>query len=45
LQEHYKTWVRAYGEMSWDGYLAKVREMKEAGDWVKEVIEAETKRE
>ncbi|MEO9296332.1 MAG: hypothetical protein ABI347_12135 [Nitrososphaera sp.] len=44
LQKHYKTWVRAYGEMSWDSYLAKVKEMKETGDWVREVIEAETKK-
>ena len=44
LQEHYKTWVRAYGGMQWDSYLAKVAEMKETGEWVKEVIAAERKK-
>lgn len=45
LQEHYKTWVRAYGDMPWDSYLVKVAEMKETGAWVKEVIETEMKKE
>ena len=44
LQEHYKTWVRAYGGMPWERYLAKMAEMKETGDWVKEIIAVERKK-
>lgn len=44
LQEHYKNWVRAYGSISWDGYLERVLKMQETGAWVKEVIESEMKK-
>jgi hypothetical protein len=41
LQAHYAAWVRAYGHISWDEYLSRLSKMKETGDLVKQVIEAE----
>jgi hypothetical protein len=45
LADHYKTWVSAYGSISWDGFMARLSKMQETGDWVKEVIAAEMKKE
>jgi hypothetical protein len=44
LREHYGAWVKAYGDMQWGDYLAKVSKMEETGSWVKEVVEAEMKK-
>ena len=44
LADHYKTWAGAYGSMSWDSFIARLSKMQETGDWVKEVIAAETKK-
>ncbi|MEW5841453.1 hypothetical protein [Nitrososphaera sp.] len=51
LQEHYSVWVRAYGSgdnISWQDYLRRLSDMtqeQQAGEWVKEVIRAEMKKE
>jgi hypothetical protein len=44
LQEHYKAWVKAYGQISWHDFLTRLIEMKETGTWVKEVISVELKK-
>ena len=41
LADHYKTWVAAYGRISWGDFLTKLQNMQETGKWVKEVIEKE----
>ena len=43
LTEHYKAWVNAYGRISMDDFMNKLRGMEETGSWVKEVIEVELK--
>ena len=40
----YKSWVDAYGGVSWEDFLGRLSKMKETGSWVKEVIEAELKK-
>jgi hypothetical protein len=44
LQEHHKTWVRAYGSISWREFLERLEGTQETGQWVKEVIKAELKK-
>jgi hypothetical protein len=44
LKEHHKTWIKAYGEISWNDFLNKLLKIDETGIWVKEVIIAELKR-
>jgi hypothetical protein len=44
LIEHYKAWVNAYGRISMDDFMNKLRSMEETGSWVKEVIEVELKK-
>lgn len=44
LQAHHVDWVRAYGHITWDEYLSRLSKMKETGDLVKQVIEAEAKK-
>ncbi len=39
LEEGYKAWKRAYGELQWTEYLDKIRRNEETGQWVKEVAE------
>jgi hypothetical protein len=41
---HYKTWVNAYGRISWEEFLTKLSSMQETGRWIKEVIEVELKK-
>jgi hypothetical protein len=41
---HYKTWVDAYGGISWQDFLNKLSTMQETGSWVKEVIAVELKK-
>jgi hypothetical protein len=43
LQEKYKAWRNAYGEISWTDYMNKLLKMDETGSWIKEVIIAELK--
>ena len=45
LADHYKAWAGAYGGISWGDFMARLSKMEETGDWVKEVIAAETKKE
>ncbi|MEO9363033.1 MAG: hypothetical protein ABI348_03945 [Nitrososphaera sp.] len=45
LKSHYDSWVEAYGDISWQDYLQRLHKMEETGQWVKEVIEAEMKKE
>jgi hypothetical protein len=44
LTGHYREWVDAYGGLSWQDFLGKLSKMNETGSWVKEVIEAESKK-
>lgn len=44
MTDHYKAWVDAYGSISWQDYLTKLSKMRDTGSWVKEVIEAESKK-
>lgn len=41
---HYRAWVDAYGGISWEEFLIRLSKMQETGSWVKEVIEAESKK-
>ncbi|HEU4605569.1 MAG TPA: hypothetical protein VFS46_04960 [Nitrososphaera sp.] len=41
---HYRVWVDAYGGISWEEFLIRLSKMQETGSWVKEVIEAESKK-
>jgi hypothetical protein len=43
LKEHYNKWVKAYGTISWSGYLNKLVKMNDTGLWIKEVIFVELK--
>lgn len=43
LKQKYKTWVYAYGQISWQEYLNKLITMNEVGDWIKDVIIVESK--
>jgi DNA-directed RNA polymerase subunit N (RpoN/RPB10) len=44
LCDHYDSWVRAYGNISWENFLERLEEKNETGAWVKEVIKAELKK-
>ena len=44
LAGHYRAWLEAYGGISWQDFMIKLPKMKETGSWVKEVIEAESKK-
>lgn len=44
VTNHYKAWIDAYGGISWQEFLNKLLKMRETGSWVKEVIEAESKK-
>jgi len=44
LRAHHEAWVHAYGSISWEKFLERLAEMKETGQWVKEVIKAELKK-
>ena len=44
VTEHYKAWVGAYGGIPWQEFLDRLSKMKETGSWIKEVIEAESKK-
>jgi hypothetical protein len=44
ILNHYKTWVDAYGGISWEDFLNKLLKMQETGSWVKEVIALELKK-
>ena len=41
---HYRAWIDSYGGISWEEFLIRLSKMKETGSWVKEVIEAESKK-
>jgi hypothetical protein len=41
LRNAYSTWRNAYSELSWDEYLARIKQLKGTGRWVKEIIESE----
>jgi hypothetical protein len=43
LKQHYKTWVEAYGIISWNDFLKKLLNMTETGYWIKEVAIVELK--
>lgn len=45
LKSHHESWVDAYGGISWHDYLKRLYQMEETGQWVREVIEAELKKE
>jgi hypothetical protein len=41
----YNVWKDAYSDLTWLRYLTKLKQLKGTGQWVKEVIEFEIKRE
>ena len=41
LRDNYEKWRSAYGALSWEEYLDRVKQLKGTGRWVKEVIEFE----
>ncbi|HEY9385859.1 MAG TPA: hypothetical protein VIP70_02375 [Nitrososphaeraceae archaeon] len=43
LQEKYKAWRNAYGEISWIDYVNTLFKLDETGGWIKEVIITELK--
>jgi hypothetical protein len=45
LKNHYRAWSEAYGNISWLEFLTRLSKMGETGQWVKEVIEVEVKKE
>ncbi|HXG07205.1 MAG TPA: hypothetical protein VNI77_07770 [Nitrososphaera sp.] len=44
ITNHYRAWTDAYGGISWQEFLDKLLKMHETGSWIKEVIEAESKK-
>jgi hypothetical protein len=44
MNNHYKAWVNAYGQISWEEFLHKLSGMQETGSWIKEVIAVESKK-
>lgn len=44
MQAHHAAWARAYGQVPWEEYLDRLSKMKETGDLVKQVIEAEIRK-
>ncbi len=44
MTNHYIAWVDAYGSISWREFLNKLLKMQETGSWIREVIEAESKK-
>lgn len=44
LNEGYRRWCRAYGEIDEGRYLEKLLELPECGEWVKDVAKMELKR-
>lgn len=45
LQKQYGAWVHAYAKISMGDYMKKLLTLNETGIWVKEVINAELKKE
>jgi hypothetical protein len=45
LKKHYGSWVNAYGGISWKDYLKRLDSMDETGQWIKEIIRLELKKE
>jgi len=45
LVRGYDAWKDAYSELTWLQYLTRVKQLKGTGEWVKEVIEFEMKKE
>lgn len=45
LKSHHGSWVDAYGAISWQDYLKRLHKMEETGQWAREVIEVEMKKE
>jgi hypothetical protein len=39
VESGYKQWSEAYGAITWDEYLQKIRDSAETGQWAKEVAE------
>lgn len=44
VTDHYRAWVEVYGGISWEEFLTRLSKIQETGSWVKEVIEAESKK-
>lgn len=44
INDHYMSWVNAYGGISREEFLSKLSAMQETGSWIKEVIEVESKK-
>ncbi len=45
LKSHYGSWVSAYGGISWQDYLKRLYNMQETGQWIKDIIRLELKKE
>ncbi len=45
LKRHYGSWVAAYGSISWQDYLKRLSKMEETGQWARDVIDMEMKKE
>ncbi len=41
LKDNYKEWRKAYGDVTWREYLARLLELEETGSWVKDIIRHE----
>ncbi len=41
LKDNYKEWRKAYGDVTWREYLARLLELEETGSWVKDIIKYE----
>ncbi len=41
LRDNYEVWRKAYGDITWKEYIARVYERSETGRWVKDVIKHE----
>ena len=41
LQQHYRNWQEAYGEIQWNEFLSRLLTMKETGSWIRQVVELE----
>ncbi len=41
LKENYKAWRKAYKDVTWEEYLARLLELEETGGWIKDIIRYE----
>lgn len=41
LRENYQVWKKAYKDITWQEYLARLLELEDTGGWIKDIIKHE----